>query len=105
MKKLKFLTFVNFISWFILSFITIFSIFFSSIGWIINLSMGLFFALISIYIFFKEKNLITLLLIYENKNKIINYEIVFLIFMLLISIVTFLGIYHRVFIENLAVFG
>jgi len=108
MKKIKYMSYITTFVWMMISFITLSSIYLSSIGWVINLTMSIIFALVSIYVFYKERNFILLISSINNntyKTKAIIYELLSLTIILLVGLVALSGVYHRVFNEQFSVFG
>jgi hypothetical protein len=108
MKKIKYISYVTALVWMMIAFITVGSIYLSATSWVINLTMSIIFALISIYVFYKERNFILLISSINNnthKTRAISYELLLLIIILLVGIVALSGVYHRVFGEQFPVFG
>ena len=108
----KFSSILSAILWLLLGILTIGSITISSLGWIINLSMGFLFIIIAGFIYLHGKNLHQF---YSNAIEIIQNDPHFKRFLrldlLFVFSTTFLGgvsliaAFFRVFGEGFAVFG
>ncbi len=113
MKKIQYLSYITFSVWFLVSVVTIGSIYRSMIGWVINLVMGTAFALFAFYILFREWRLVKFLSEFRNSRsddsksakRVIKFEMVSLLFLLVLGLGTLYAIFERVFIEGFAVFG
>ena len=98
--------------WTGLGVLTIGSIAVSSIGWVINLGMGLLFILIGSYLYIRGKSLTRFyagaadqLQADPNFQRVIHLDLVFIIISCLLSSAFLIGAFIRVFFEGFAVFG
>ena len=108
----KFSFILSAILWFLLGILTIGSIAISSLGWIINLSMGSFFMIVAGFIYLHGKNLHQF---YSNAietiqndphfNRFLRLDLIFVFSTAIISGGFLIAAIFRVFGEGFAVFG
>ena len=98
--------------WSVLGMMTIGSIAVSSIGWVINLGMGLLFILIGVYLYFRGNSLhrfyssaVDNLQQDPNYQRFLRFEMIFVIISSILSGVFLIAAFIRVFREGFAVFG
>jgi len=98
--------------WSVLGFFTIGSIAVSSIGWVINLGMGLLFIMTGGYLYFRGKSLHRFYLsavdnLQQDPNfqRFLRFEMIFVIISSILSGVFLIAAFIRIFSEGFAVFG
>jgi len=111
LKTLKLTTYLTVFVWITTGIITVGSIYLSFIGFFINLTVGILFILIGIYLGIKEKSLYELITKICNEEqsqlcqKVILGEIILIMISLLIGLGILIAVSSRVFVEGFAVFG
>ena len=108
----KFSSILSAILWFLLGLLTIGSIAISSLGWIINLSMGVLFLIIAGFIFLHGKNLhqfyTRTIEIVQNDlhfKRFLWLDLIFVLSTVFLGGVFLIAAFFRVFGEGFAVFG
>jgi hypothetical protein len=96
----------------VLGMLTIGSIVLSSIGWFINLGMGLFFIMIGVYLYFRGNSLhrfysgaVDNLQDDPKFRRFLRLDLLFVIISCVVSGAFLTGAFIRIFFEGFAVFG
>jgi len=97
--------------WLSSSVLTIGSIYLSTIGMFINITIGIIFLMISVFYFEKQRRLYILLSsVCQERNrdlckKVISLELIGILLGIFFASIVIFAIIHRVFYEGFAVFG
>lgn len=111
-RRYRNIAFVSAALWVGLGGLTVGSIALSSIGWVINLVMGLLFMLIGVYLYFRAKNLHrfyeTITPTARNNpyiQRFLNLELIFVLSTCFVGVIFLSAGISRVFGEGYAIFG
>ena len=111
LRTLQILGFILTLLWLLTGIIVVWSIYFETSLWEVNLIVGILFVIFSFFIYQKEKNFLIFIetssLNHKDrcyKNMLLN-KIISLSLLTIFSLIVFSGIVHRVFFEHFSVFG
>lgn len=111
LRILQIMAYMTTLLWMIVGTIIIGSIYFSTALWEVNLVIGTLFIIFSLFIYQKEKSFLVFLkesFLKEDSTlykQVVFYETFSLLLSFLFVLISFLGIFTRVFLEHFSVFG